>query len=383
MDGIRATWVRGGTSKCWVFEREELTKAEESLDVLLPRLFGSPDPRQVDGVGGATSTTSKSVILERSERPGIDVDFTFAQVAITQPAVDWGSNCGNCSTAAGLYAVEAGWVDLSDEVTEIRTYNTNTDQVIIQRIPTPGKSLPAEMTAAIPGVHFAGFEVGLGFLNPAGRTTGRLLPTGSPQQALEIDGGSWRVSLVDAGAPMVIVAAEDLGLSEADYPTWSDKIVPHLAILDRLRRLGAVAMGMSETPDGAESAVPKLGVVGASTDADVDINVLMLSMGLPHPAMPITGSVGITASSSVTGTVVDNVFSTDPDRTATHGESTSLRLRTPAGILTTFTRTDGSDVIIGISRTARTLASAVLPIPSPLGEDYNDKKELVSVENAS
>lgn len=382
MKGIRATWVRGGTSKCWVFERQELAKTGESPDVLLPRLFGSPDSRQVDGVGGGTSTTSKSIILERSARPGIDVDFTFAQVAIAEPTVDWGSNCGNCSTAAGLYAVESGWVDLAEDVTEVSTYNTNTDQVIIQRIPTPGKALPTQMRAMIPGVHFVGFEVGLGFLNPAGRTTGRLLPTGTPQQVLECEGRSWRVSLVDAGAPMVIVAAEDMGLYAADYGSWSKEVVPHLPALDKVRRLGAVAMGMCPTPDAAESAVPKLGIVGATTDSEADINVLMLSMGAPHPAMPITGSVGLTAASVIPGTIVEQ-FAPVNRPEDTDGTPAHLSLRTPAGTLTTFTHTNEADVVIGISRTARTLASAVLPIPSPLGDGSDSERELSTAEGAS
>lgn len=361
MQGIRATWMRGGTSKCWVFENEDLVESGERVDDLLPRLFGSPDPRQIDGVGGGTSTTSKSIIIQRSRRPGIDVDFTFAQVSVTEPSVNWGSNCGNCSTAAGLYAVESGWVEPDDDVTEVITYNTNADQVIIQRIPTPDGALPTKMSATIPGVRFAGFEVGLGFLDPAGRTTGRLLPTGQAQQSLDVAGRPWRVSMVDAGAPMVILAAEDLGFTADTYSRWSQLIEPLLPDLDTVRRSAAVAMGMVSHPQAAESAVPKLGVVGPTDDDEADINVLMLSMGAPHPAMPITGSVGMTAASSTDGTIVAELL--DNESRSSLEAITNLALRTPAGILTTYTDTTGADVVIGISRTARTLASAVLPLP--------------------
>lgn len=194
---IEAEWMRGGTSKCWVFETDHLERAGANLDDLLPRLFGSPDSRQIDGVGGATSTTSKAMILSRPADHDVDVEFTFAQVGIEEASVDWGSNCGNCSAVVGLYAIEKGWVVPDGDSTRIVTRNTNTGQIIIQRVSTPAGALPIVPDAQMPGVVFPGYRVGLGFQNPAGKTTGRLLPTGS--------------------ATDTIVAAEPVGR----FPWWT------------------------------------------------------------------------------------------------------------------------------------------------------------------
>jgi 2-methylaconitate cis-trans-isomerase PrpF len=138
---IPAAWMRGGTSKCWVFEWDNLQVPGKSVDEVLLRLFGSPDHRQIDGVGGGTSTTSKAVILSRSLSEGADVDYTFAQVAIDEQKVDWGSNCGNCSAVVAPYAIQRGWVVPDGEVTTVRTLNTNTDQLILQKVPTPDGKL--------------------------------------------------------------------------------------------------------------------------------------------------------------------------------------------------------------------------------------------------
>ncbi|MEX5305150.1 PrpF domain-containing protein [Kocuria sp. CPCC 205258] len=349
---IEASWMRGGTSKCWVFEASALAQAGSTADSLLPRLFGSPDAHQRDGVGGGTSTTSKAVILERSERDGIDVDFTFAQVGIEEATVDWGSNCGNCSTTAGLFAVEHGWVPLGEPATRVTTYNTNTGQVIVQRVATPGGRLPEAPTGTMPGAVFPGHDVGLGFVDPAGRTTGATLPTGSAQHVFTRDGRAHRASVVDAGAPLVVLSAENFGLRAADHAQWVHRVEPHLGVLDELRRAAAVAIGMADAPAAAARAVPKICVVGPSPTEDADLQVLALSMGRPHPAMPITSSVALTVASWTAGTLVEELV---------RGRAEDgLRLRTPAGVLRTFTDRTGADVLVGVGRTARTLATTVL-----------------------
>src|SRR5687768_16635416 len=173
--------MRGGTSKCWVFDADVLATAGGlSADTTLLRLFGSPDPRQLDGVGGGTSTTSKAVILTPSNSPDADVDYTFAQVGIDEQRVDWGSNCGNCSAVVAPYAIERGWVEVGQESTAVRTLNTNTNQLILQKVDTPHGELGGTGTQMIPGVPFPGMPVGMGFFDPAGRTTGALFPTGEP-----------------------------------------------------------------------------------------------------------------------------------------------------------------------------------------------------------
>lgn len=211
MREIPATWMRGGTSKCWVFEREVLTVPGRSIDEVLLRLYGSPDPRQIDGVGGATSTTSKAVVLTRSDRPDIDVEYTFAQIGIADGRVDWTSNCGNCSAVVGPYALRRGWVVPAGEVTTVRINNTNTGQLIVVDVPTPSGHVTEEGGDHIPGVAQPGLGVHLWFIDPAGRTTGALLPTGN---AVDVVDGV-RVTLLDAGAPVVLVPADEVGADGA------------------------------------------------------------------------------------------------------------------------------------------------------------------------
>ncbi|TAP43237.1 PrpF domain-containing protein [Arthrobacter sp. S39] len=357
---IEAEWMRGGTSKCWVFEAEHLSDGT-SLDALLSRVFGSPDSRQIDGVGGATSTTSKAMILHRPAEEDIDVDFTFAQVGIEEAAVDWGSNCGNCSAVVGLYAIEKGWVVPSGDITRIVTRNTNTGQVIYQRVATPAGALPIVPDAHMPGVPFAGYRVGLGFQDPAGKTTGKLLPTGAATDTITAGGTRWTVSMVDAGAPVVIVRAEDLGLDASRYDSWPAGVELQLDTLDLIRRQAAVRMGLAPTTAQAARAIPKLAIAAAPAPAEegCDINVMMLSMGRPHPALAITGSIALTLAARTAGTVLHNITGGTPGAT--------LKLRTPAGVIETWTEEQEGALLVGVDRTARTIATTIIHLPEALG----------------
>jgi 2-methylaconitate cis-trans-isomerase PrpF len=362
---IEAEWMRGGTSKCWVFETGQLDETGTSPDVLLPRLFGSPDHRQIDGVGGATSTTSKAMILHRPADAGVDVEFTFAQVGIEEATVDWGSNCGNCSAVVGLYAIEKGWVVPTGDVTRIVTRNTNTGQVIIQRVSTPAGALPIVPQAQMPGVPFPGYRVGLGFLDPAGKTTGRLLPTGSASDIIVAGGTRWTVSMVDAGAPVVMLRAEDLGLDPERYGSWPAGLELQLDTLEHIRRQAAVRMGLASAPGEAARAVPKVAVVAApalsdaESDADSDVAVVMLSMGKPHPALAITGSIALTLAARTPGTLLADITGGTVRPT--------LRLRTPAGVIETWSEERDGSLLVGVDRTARTIATTTIHLPEALG----------------
>ena len=367
---IEAEWMRGGTSKCWVFEGEHLDETNKDLDSLLPRLFGSPDHRQIDGVGGSTSTTSKAMILRRPADPNVDVEFTFAQVGIEEAAVDWGSNCGNCSAVVGLYAIEKGWVTPNGDNTRIVTRNTNTGQIIIQRVGTPAGALPIVPDAQMPGVVFPGYRVGLGFKNPAGKTTGKLLPTGEPTDTINAGGTRWTVSMVDAGAPVVIVKAEELGLDTARFESWQAGVMLQLDTLDQIRRQSAVRMGLASTVQDAARAIPKLAIVGAPKAGDAgtgdtgtgdtaDVNVMMLSMGKPHPALAITGSIALTLAASTPGTVLNSITGSE--------QRSILRLRTPAGVIETWSEERDGSLLVGVDRTARTIATSTLDLPELFG----------------
>ncbi|BCW72987.1 PrpF domain-containing protein [Arthrobacter sp. NicSoilB8] len=358
---IEARWMRGGTSKCWVFDAESLQEGGCSLDVLLPRLFGSPDPRQIDGVGGATSTTSKAVILHRPVSDDVDVEYTFAQVGIEEASVDWGSNCGNGSAVVGLYAIEKGWVIPTGDVTRIVTRNTNTNQIIVQRVATPAGALASVPEAQMPGVPFPGYAVGLGFQDPAGKTTGALLPTGAATDTIMAGGTRWTVSMVDAGAPVVMVRAEELGLDTARYDSWRAGVELQLDTLEQIRRQAAVRMGLVRTTAEAARAIPKLAIVAspAPTDPGADASVMMLSMGKPHPALAITGSIALTLAAGTAGTVM-HTFTGDTPRS-------TLRLRTPAGVIETWSEEHDGTVLVGVDRTARTIATTTIHLPEVPG----------------
>jgi 2-methylaconitate cis-trans-isomerase PrpF len=358
---IEAEWMRGGTSKCWVFESGQFGEAETSPDVLLPRLFGSPDHRQIDGVGGATSTTSKAMILQRPVDDDVDVEFTFAQVGIEEAAVDWGSNCGNCSAVVGLYAIEKGWVVPTGDVTRIITRNTNTGQIIIQRVSTPSGALPIVPEAQMPGVPFPGYRVGLGFQDPAGKTTGTLLPTGSASDWITAGGTRWTVSMVDAGAPVVVLRAGDLGLDPERYDSWRAGVELQLETLEHIRRQAAVRMGLAATTSEAARAVPKVAIVAppAQSDPDSDVSVMMLSMGKPHPALAITGSIALTLGARTPGTVLNDITGDTLQPT--------LRLRTPAGVIETWSEERDGSLLVGVDRTARTIATTLIHLPEALG----------------
>lgn len=357
---IEAEWMRGGTSKCWVFEAGHLGDGT-SLDSLLPRVFGSPDSRQIDGVGGATSTTSKAMILHRPAAEEIDVDFTFAQVGIEEAAVDWGSNCGNCSAVVGLYAIEKGWVVPSGDVTRIVTRNTNTGQIIIQRVATPDGALPIVPDAQMPGVPFPGYRVGLGFQDPAGKTTGALLPTGAATDTITAGGTRWTVSMVDAGAPVVIIRAEDLGLDTNRYSSWAAGVELQLETLEQIRRQAAVRMGLAATTATAARAIPKLAIAATPAPGEdgSDLNVMMLSMGRPHPALAITGSIALTLAARTPGTVLHAMTGS--------GLGAALKLRTPAGVIETWTEDHHDALLVGVDRTARTIATTIIHLPEALG----------------
>lgn len=367
---LHGTLVRGGTSKCWIFDAAQIDGLPISRDHALLVAFGAEDPRQLDGVGGATSTTSKAAIVGPSARVGCDIDYTFAQVGIGVPSVEWGSNCGNCATAVGLYAVQAGLVTATDAVTLVRIHNTNTGTVTETTVATPGGVVPEAGGAYVPGVVQGGVPVGLSFLDPAGGTTGKLLPTGSTLDLLSSDDavdGAVRATLVDAGAPAALIAAEDLGLQGTESP---DELLRAVGTLTGLRRAAALAMGLVRDGEPVRHAVPKIGIVGRAAAyrttgggtlaaEDYDVSVRMLSMHTPHPAIGLTSAVAVACAAAVPGTI--------PVVLGRHlVQPGSLRIGTAAGVVTA--RVDdlghGMPGRVTLTRAARWIATADLLLPS-------------------
>ncbi|WP_051939799.1 PrpF domain-containing protein [Phaeacidiphilus oryzae] len=397
---LRATWMRGGTSKCWLFDGGALEAAGAEPDRVLAAAFGAADPRQLDGVGGATSTTSKAAIVHRSTEPGIDVDYAFAQVGIGVDRVEWGSNCGNCATAIGLYALQSGLVPARHPRTTVRMRNLNTGALMATSVPTPGGTVPETGEATVPGVESGGVPVELAFLRPAGTTTGALLPTGRAVDWLELPDGSRAeagagpgtgasvgaaATLVDAGAPAALLAAADLGLDPA---CGLEEVAARLPELTRLRRAAALAMGLARPEDPVSHAVPKVGVVGPAADyrttdgrsvsaRDHDLAVRMVSMHAPHPAIGLTSAVAVAAAAALPGSTAALALGADGERSAggasdagsgrRAGRRAALRLGTPAGVVEVRAEADpdGRLSSVSISRAARRLAVAELFVPLP------------------
>jgi 2-methylaconitate cis-trans-isomerase PrpF len=358
--------MRGGTSKCWLFNAVDVGPVVQQLgdlDDLLASAFGSGDVSQLDGVGGGSSTTSKAAIVSRSTDPGIDIDYLFAQVAIGHREVEWGSNCGNCATAIGLYALQAGLVAVDPVCTTIRMRNQNTGAMLAAQIATPNGLIPTDGDAAVPGTPALGVPVSLMFGSVA-PSVAALLPTGLAVDTVTAGERAYRGTLVTAGAPAALFPANQFGLTGAES---NDAIAERLPLLVELRRQSALAMGLSKPADPVAHAVPKVGIVGPPIDyhtssgrlidaGDYDMSVRMVSMLAPHPAIGLTSAVAIAAATTVASSVVAEIACARP------AASRRLRLGTPAGVVSTdITLSDrGLPDTVTLHRAARRIATAEL-----------------------
>ena len=329
---IPATYMRGGTSKGVFFRLQDLPEAAQvagaARDALLLRVIGSPDPygKQIDGMGGATSSTSKTVIVSRSERAGHDVDYLFGQVAIDQAFVDWSGNCGNLSAAVGAFAISGGLVDAAriaqDGVATVRIWQANIGKTIIAHVPMAGGAVRETGDFELDGVTFAAAEVKLEFLDPAAEEEGgggAMFPTGNLVDLLEVPGvGTLMVSMINAGIPTIFVNAQALGYSGTELQDAINGDPKALALFETIRAHGAVRMGLIKHIDEAAGRqhTPKVAFVAAPADyisssgkavkaEDIDLLVRAMSMGKLHHAMMGTAAVAIGTAAAIPGTVVN------------------------------------------------------------------------------
>lgn len=340
---IRAVLMRGGTSRGVFFLQPDLPQDPELRDRVILKVFGGGDPygRQVDGLGGAVSTTSKVVIVGPASVPEADVEFTFGQVSVTEPLVDYGGTCGNLTAAVGPFAMEEGLVRGTDPVTIVRIWQVNTRKRIHAHVPTRNGLPQVEGDYTIDGVPGTGARIALDFLDPAGSVTGRLLPTGRASDVLQVPGvGEVTVSMVDAVNPVVFVRPADVGLKGTEGPDEVDGDPELLARLERVRAQAAVRMGIAATPEEAtrrSPGIPKLAWVsppatyrstrGAVVEAQaVDLVARILSMGRLHRAYALSGAACTAVAAQVEGTVVHE---------AVRGgvQDGLVRLGHPAGVL--------------------------------------------------
>jgi 2-methylaconitate cis-trans-isomerase PrpF len=326
---IRAVYMRGGTSRCLIFHARELPPPGAARDALLLAALGSPDPygRQLDGLGGGISSLSKACIIGPSTMPGADVDYTFAQVEIRKPSVDYAGNCGNCSSAVGPFAIDEGLVAAHEGETLVRIHNTNTGKLIVAHVPVADGEAATRGDFELAGVAGRGARIALDFVEPGGAGTGRLLPTGRARDVV----AGLEVSCVDATNPVVFVRARDLGLTGMETPPAVDADHELTARLEKLRVEAAARMGMPES-----AAVPKIAFVAPPADytgldgtryaaADHDVLARAISMGSCHRAFPLTAAMCLAVAARIEGTLVHEAAANDRER--------DVRLGHPSGVL--------------------------------------------------
>jgi hypothetical protein len=329
---IPATYMRGGTSKGVFFSLKDLPEAAQvpgaARDALLLRVIGSPDPydKQIDGMGGATSSTSKTVILSKSSQADHDVDYLFGQVSIDKPFVDWSGNCGNLSAAVGSFAISNGLVDASriphDGVAVVRVWQANIGKTIIAHVPITNGEVQETGDFELDGVTFPAAEVQVEFMDPAAEEEGgggSMFPTGNLIDELEVPGvGTFRATMINAGIPTIFVNAEDIGYTGTELQSAINSDPKALQMFETIRAYGALRMGLISNLDEAAKRqhTPKVAFVARPSDyvassgkaiaaGDVDLLVRALSMGKLHHAMMGTAAVAIGTAAAVPGTLVN------------------------------------------------------------------------------
>lgn len=380
---IPATYMRGGTSKGVFFTLNDLPEAArepgEARDKLLLRVIGSPDPyeKQIDGMGGATSSTSKTVILSKSESADHDVDYLFGQVSIDKPFVDWSGNCGNLSAAVGPYAIANGLVDPAkipqNGVAEVRIWQVNISKTIVSKVPIVNGQVQETGDFELDGVTFPAAEIPVAFMDPADGE-GAIFPTGSLVDDLEVPGvGVLKATLINAGIPTVFVNAQDIGYTGCELQEAINSDAKALAMFETIRAHAAVRMGLIKHVDEAASRqhTPKVAFVappasytassGKTVSAEnIDLVVRALSMGKLHHAMMGTAAVAIGAAAAIQGTLVNLAAGGEEREAVTFGHpSGSLRVGAKASLADGRWQIDQAVM----SRSARVLMEGSVRIP--------------------
>ena len=385
---IPATYMRGGTSKGVFFRLEDLPEFARApgpaRDALLMRVIGSPDPygKHTDGMGGATSSTSKVVIIARSSEPDHDVDYLYGQVPLDQPFIDWSGNCGNLSSAVGPFAIANGFIDAArfadDGLCTVRIWQANIGKTIVAHVPVTDGQVQEIGDFELDGVTFPAAEIQLEFLEPSdeGEDGGAMFPTGHLVEDLEVPGhGNFRATLINAGVPTVFVDATALGYDGTELQGAINEDKPALARLEAIRAQAALRMGLID--DVAKAAqrplTPKVAFVAPARDylsssgaavkaGDIDLNVRAISMGKMHHAMMGTASVAIASAAAVPGTLVNEA--------AGGGTRDVVRFGHPSGTLrvgAAAEQVDGQWVVrkAVMSRSARVLMEGTVRVPDP------------------
>ena len=370
---IPCVYMRGGTSKAVFFHDKDLPKDEKERDKVILSAFGSPDRRQIDGMGGANTSTSKVAVIKKSERPGIDVDYDFGQVDVNAPIVGKTMNCGNISSAVGPFAIDEGLVEAVEPMTEVHIFNTNTQKEIIAQVPVKDGRAVTEGDFAIDGVPGTAAKVTLKFVAPQGAASGKLLPTGHAKDTIEIEGKTYEYSFVDSANPVIFVHPEDFGVKGTEIPSEFNAL-PNCAeicrILEIIRGTGAVTLGFAKDLEDAKQnsqTLPKIAFATKPADytagngkeikaENVDMVGRLFSVGMKMiDAYMGTGAICTITAANTPGTIVNEIAreSLGTDRIE------HLRIGHPWGIMDAYAdlkiNEDGSHELLSgnLDRTAR------------------------------
>jgi probable AcnD-accessory protein PrpF len=375
---IPAVYMRGGTSKGVFFRAEDLPADPKERERVLLRVIGSPDPygKQIDGMGAATSSTSKVVILSRSKRPDADVDYLFGQVAVDRPLIDWSGNCGNLTAAVGPFAVSQGWVKAPrDGIAVARIWQQNISRHIVAHVPVRDGEVVEEGDFELDGVTFPAAEIRIEFMDPGGLGDDAMFPTGNLRDVLDVPGaGRIPATLITAGNPTVFVEAAAMGLNGAELQGDIDTNAALLEKAEAIRAHGAVAMGLAKSAREASATrlhTPKIVFVAAPRaytaasgkavgTADIDLTLRMLSMGKLHHAITGTGAIATAVACAIPGTVAHDA--------AKGADALRTRIGHPSGTLAVGAEVSnsGGDWAVSkvvMSRSARRLMEGWVRVP--------------------
>ncbi len=362
--GVPCVLMRGGTSKALFFHLRHVPPPGPARDAFLKRAMGTPDPLQIDGMGGSRLVTSKVALIGPSTRPDADVDYTFAQCDVERDLIGYDANCGNISSAVGPFAVDEGLVEAVEPLTVVRIHNTNTGTVLVARVQVRNGKARVTGDCAIAGVPGTGAEILMDYTDTLGAKTGRLLPTGQPVDAIALeDGREVRVSIVDAATPCVFIAAESLGLHGDELPP---AIGGDRALIETIGEIQARAgerIGLyAHWRDVHLPGLPLAVIVAPAGHEDSDLRARLVFLGKCHDSMAGTGSICTAAASRIPGT---RVHAATGDRL--RGEV--LRIGHPLGVMAVKVVAQPGAALprftaLGLQRTARRLMEGVVYVPA-------------------
>lgn len=381
MEKLRCAIVRGGTSKGVFIMKNELPKDPVLRDQTILAIYGSPDIRQIDGLGGADSLTSKLAIISPATKDWADVDYTFGQVSITDAFVDYGGNCGNISAAVGGFAIDMGLVEPIEPTTTVKIHMTNTGKMLTAEVPVKNGKAAVEGDYEIDGCPGTGAKITLDWSDGVGGSTGKLLPTGNAKDIIEAGGKNYTVSIVDAGNIVIFVRAEEMGLVGTETPDIIDANLPLNELIEEIRGKVCQQLGIVKNWQDAKKLTPYqpfFAMVSPATDykcftgnevktADIDFVSRLLFMLKMHKTYPVTGTVATGAVARIKNSVVYDLMNEQAKK------EKIVRIGHPAGIITVEATAEysGADTImtkIGVYRTARMIMEGYVYVRKSLFE---------------